>query len=64
MGEKFADMRLEFCISFGQYGNYIIYRIAQNFGKVKLWRIGRFRILARKTLANTQIYHGNFGEIQ
>ena len=40
------------------------YHIAQNFGEVKLWRISRFRILARKTLANTQIGHGNFGEIQ
>ena len=40
------------------------YRIAQNFGKIKLWRIGTFRILARKTLANTQIGHGNFGKIQ
>ena len=38
---------------------HMIYRIAQNFGEVKLWRIGRFRILAGKTLANTQIGHGN-----
>ena len=42
----------------------ISYRIAQNFGEVKLWRIGKFRILVRKTLANTQIGHGNFGEIR
>ena len=28
------------------------YRIAQNSGGVKLWRIDRFRLLARKTLAN------------
>ena len=43
-----------------------MYHIAQSFGKVKLWQISRFRILARKTLANTQIAigHGNFGEIQ
>ena len=43
---------------------YQNYRIAQNFGKVKLWRIGRLRILARKTLANTLIGHDNVGEIQ
>ena len=30
----------------------IIFRIAQNFGGVKLWRINRFRVLVRKTLAN------------
>ena len=44
----------------------VSYRIVQNFGKVTLWRIGRFKILARKTLANTQIGHGNynFGKIQ
>ena len=45
------------------YNSKARYRIAQNFGKVKLWQIGRFRILARKTLVNTQIGHGNFGEI-
>ena len=30
----------------------VMYRIAQNSGGVKLWRIDRFRLLARKTLAN------------
>ena len=30
------------------------YRIVQNVGGVKLWRIDRFRVLARKTLANLQ----------
>ena len=39
-----------------------LYRIAQNFGKVKLWQIGRFKILARKTLANTQIGHGKLAK--
>ena len=33
------------------------YRIVQNFGEVKLWRIGRFQILVRKTLANTPIWN-------
>ena len=28
------------------------YHIAQNGGRRKLWRIDRFRVLARKTLAN------------
>ena len=32
------------------------YRIAQNSGGVKLGRIDRFRVLARKTLANLQLY--------
>ena len=33
----------------------MLYRIAQNFGGVKLWRIDRFRVfLARKMLANLQ----------
>ena len=30
------------------------YRIVQNFGVVKLWRIDCFRVLARKMLANLQ----------
>ena len=35
----------------------IQYRIAQNFGGEKLWRIDRYRVLARKTLANYNSYH-------
>ena len=38
------------------------YRIAQNSGGVKLWRINRFRVLARKTLANLQLYISHFSE--
>ena len=30
----------------------MIYRIAQNSGREKLWRISDFKVLARKTLAN------------
>ena len=39
-----------------------IYRIAQNFGGGKLWRIDHFRVLARKTLANLQLYISHFSE--
>ena len=35
-------------------GVHSLYRIVQNFGGVKLWRIDRFRVLARKMLANLQ----------
>ena len=38
------------------------YRIAQNSGGVKLWRIDHFRVLARKTLANLQLYISHFSE--
>jgi len=48
-----------------QYDTYI-YRIAQNSGGVKLWRISDFKVLARKTLANAQhLYYWeekNFGK--
>ena len=30
------------------------YRIAQNSGGVKLWRISNYKVLAEKTLANLQ----------
>ena len=30
------------------------YRITQNFGEVKFWRINRFRVLARNILMNLQ----------
>ena len=36
---------------------YVVQHIVQNFGEVKLWQIGRFWILARKTLANTPIWN-------
>ena len=39
-----------------------VYRIAQNSGGVKLWRIDHFRVLARKTLANLQLYISHFSE--
>ena len=39
-----------------------MYRIAQNSGGVKLWRIDHFRVLARKTLANLQLYISHFSE--
>ena len=39
-----------------------IYRLAQNSGGVKLWRIDHFRVLARKTLANLQLYISHFSE--
>ena len=39
-----------------------IYRIAQNSGGVKLWRIDHFRVLAKKTLANLQLYISHFSE--
>ena len=30
----------------------LVYRIAQNSGGAKLWRISNYKVLARKTLAN------------
>ena len=36
--------------------------IAQNSGGVKLWQIDHFRVLARKTLANLQLYISHFSE--
>jgi len=42
------------------------YRIAQNSGGEKLWRISDFKVLAKKTLANARhLYYWqekNFGE--
>jgi len=42
------------------------YRIAQNYGTEKLWRISDFKVLARKTLADTRLQYywqeKNFGE--
>ena len=41
----------------------IIYRIAQNFGGVKLWRIDCFRALARQNIGEFTIAHiSYFGE--
>ena len=38
------------------------YRIAQNSGGVKLWRIDHFIVLARKMLANLLLYISHFSE--
>ena len=32
----------------------LVYRVEQNFGRVKLWRMNHFRVLARKTMVNLQ----------
>ena len=39
------------------------YRIVQNFGEVKLWRIDHFRVLARENVGKFTIAHiSNFSE--
>ena len=53
--------KIDFC-SFKVLDYQIWYHIAQNSGRVKLWRINHFRVLARKTLANLQLYISHFSE--
>ena len=42
--------------------NIFTYHIAQNSDGVKLWQIDHFRVLARKMLANLQLYISHFSE--
>ena len=39
------------------------YRIAQNSGGEKLWRINNFQLLARKTLANARFFSIDRGKL-